>query len=188
MFILIFLVSLFFSLRFNFYSLRNIKKSFIYLFEADGEGEISPLASLSTSLAATFGTGNIVGVGQAIALGGPGAIFWMWITALLGSILQFSEGALSRKNRRKIDGEYCGGPMFYLEGIKGIGKYLALFYAFLIVLASFIIGNMIQVSSIIKTNEIKYIGIIIFVLVSFSIVGGIKKIGLICEKLIPLLT
>ena len=188
MFILIFLVSLFFSLRFNFYSLRNIKKSFIYLFEADGEGEISPLASLSTSLAATLGTGNIVGVGQAIALGGPGAIFWMWITALLGSILQFSEGALSRKYRRKIDGEYCGGPMFYLEGIKGIGKYLALFYAFLIVLASFIIGNMIQVSSIIKTNEIKYIGIIILVLVSFSIVGGIKKIGLICEKLIPLLT
>lgn len=188
MFIGIFLASVYLSLYFKFYSLRNVKKGFIYLFDNDGEGEISPISSLSTSLAACLGTGNIVGVGSAIALGGPGAIFWMWITAMFGSILQFSEGALSKRFSRKINDEYCGGPMLYLEKITKIGKPMALIYSILIILASLIIGNMIQVSSIVKTSSIKYIGIGIFILVSISIIGGIKQIGAVCGKIIPLIT
>ena len=154
-------------------------------------GEITHFQALSAALSATIGTGNIAGVATAIAIGGPGAVFWMWMTALFGMGLKYSECLLSL-NFRTIheDGTVGAGPMYYLE--KGIGqKWLGILFAVFATIASFGIGNMVQANSVaepvLKTFGVPKVvtGLIIGGLVFAVIVGGIKRIGLVASKLVP---
>ncbi len=155
------------------------------------EGEISHFQALSAALSATIGTGNIAGVGTAIALGGPGAVFWMWITALFGMALKYSEALLSL-NFRQIneDGSVSAGPMYYIE--KGLGqKWLAMLFAFFAAIASFGIGNMVQVNSVAEPALSSFgipkivTGIVLGLLTFFVIIGGIKRIGQVASRLVP---
>ncbi|MCJ7772519.1 MAG: amino acid carrier protein, partial [Desulfobacterales bacterium] len=157
-------------------------------------GEISHFQALSAALSATIGTGNIAGVGTAIALGGPGAVFWMWVTAVFGMVLKYSECLLSLKYRVvNEDGSISAGPMYYLE--KGLGqKWLGFLFAFFAAVASFGIGNMVQANSVAEPvltyfGIPKWItGVIIAVLIFAVIVGGIKRIGQVASKFVPFMT
>ena len=160
----------------------------------DDDGEITHFQALSAALSATIGTGNIAGVGIAIALGGPGAIFWMWVTAVFGMCLKYGECLLSL-NYRIIheDGKVGAGPMYYLE--KGLGqKWLGILFALFAVIASFGIGNMVQANSVAEpVLEYFHIpkiitGLIIGGLVFAVIVGGIKRIGRVASKLVPFMS
>ena len=160
---------------------------------------ISQFQSLCTALAATVGTGNIVGVAGAIALGGPGAVFWMWIIAFFGMMTNYSENVLGILYRRKNkDGEWCGGAMYYRrdglgakKNCKKIGVILAVLFSCFCILASFGIGNMSQVNAMVKNvrHTVKIpsfaIGIFLFFAVGLVVVGGIKRIASITEKLVP---
>ena len=157
-------------------------------------GEITHFQALSAALSATIGTGNIAGVGVAIASGGPGAVFWMWITALFGMALKYGECLLSLKYRTiHEDGTVSAGPMYYLE--KGLGqKWLGIFFALFAAIASFGIGNMVQANSVaepvytyLKIPKLGT-GLIIGGLVFLVIVGGIKRIGQVASKLVPFMT
>ena len=170
------------------------------------DGSITPFQAVCTALAATVGTGNIAGVAGAIALGGPGAVFWMWITALLGMCTKFAEVTLAVHFReRNVNGDYVGGPMYYIKN--GLGKnwmWLAYLYALFGVCAVFGTGNATQVNTItaaINSALINYglltessiatsnliIGILICLVVAAVLVGGIKRIGSVSEKLVPLM-
>lgn len=157
----------------------------------DDEGEITHFQALSAALSATIGTGNIAGVGTAIALGGPGAVFWMWVTAVFGMGLKYAECLLALKFRTiHDDGTVGAGPMYYLE--KGLGwKWLGILFAVFATIASFGIGNMVQANSVaeplLKTFGIPKLvtGLIIGGLVFAVIVGGIKRIGQVASRLVP---
>lgn len=172
-----------------------------------GKGAVTPFQAVTTALAATVGTGNIVGTSQAIAMGGYGAIFWLWIAALLGMIIKYSEVTLSiRYRQRNEKGDWVGGPMYYI--INGLGKgwkWLAVLFAIFATLASFGIGNLSQANSISgsindaivafipaaessKTVISIVIGVVLAVLVAVVLFGGIKRIGSITEKLIPFMS
>ncbi len=160
---------------------------------------ISQFQALTTALAATIGTGNIAGVATAIAVGGPGAIFWMWLSAFFGMMTNFSENVLGIYYRRKNSrGEWSGGAMYYLrdgfgakKGMKNVAKVLAVLFAIFCVLASFGIGNMTQVNSIADAMYTNFsipkliTGVILAVVAALVIVGGIKRIGSVTEKLVP---
>ena len=160
---------------------------------------ISQFQSLCTALAATIGTGNIVGVATAIALGGPGAIFWMWIVALFGMMTNFSENVLGIFYRRKGEnGEWHGGAMYYLKdglgsykGCKQIGAVLAVLFSVFAVLASFGIGNMSQIHSISSNMQTAFsiptliTGVVLMALAALIILGGLKRIASVTEKLVP---
>ncbi len=160
---------------------------------------ISQFQSLCTALAATIGTGNIAGVAAAIAMGGPGAIFWMWIVSFFGMMTNYSENVLGIFYRKKNPkGEWCGGAMYYLseglgakKGCAGIGKVLAVMFSAFCVIASFGIGNMTQVNTIAANMNAVFgispliIGIVLMILAAIVIVGGIKRIGSVTEKLVP---
>ncbi len=160
---------------------------------------ISQFQALSTALAATIGTGNIAGVATALVAGGPGAVFWMWVSAFFGMMTKFSENVLGIYYRKKNeDGEWSGGPMYYLEngvkhkkGIGKIAKSLAVMFAVFCVLASFGIGNMAQINSISSSMKVSFnlpsiaTGIALAVIAGFVIVGGIQRIGKVTEKLVP---
>ncbi|MCA1900885.1 MAG: sodium:alanine symporter family protein [Candidatus Hydrogenedens sp.] len=154
-------------------------------------GEISHFASLMTALAATVGTGNIIGVATAISAGGPGAVFWMWLTGVFGFATKYSEAVLSIKFRDKNEfGEFVGGPMYVLE--KGLNsKILAVLFALFTVIASFGIGNMVQSNAMSQTIENTFrlpsviTGIITAFLTALVILGGIKSIACVCEMLVP---
>ena len=162
---------------------------------------ISQFQALTTALAATIGTGNIAGVATAIAIGGPGAIFWMWVSAFFGMMTSFSENVLGIYYRRKnSDGEWSGGAMYYLEdglgkkkGMKKFAKVLAILFALFCVLASFGIGNMTQVNSISDAMYTNFdvpkliTGIVLAVITALVLVGGIKRIGSVTEKLVPIM-
>ena len=161
--------------------------------ERKGMGDISHLGALMTALASTVGVGNIAGVGTAVALGGPGAVFWMWITALFGMATKYAEGLLAVKYRRvNGHGEISGGPMFYLEsglGKKWLGTCFALFGA----LAAFGIGNMVQanttaaaISEVTGMSSIP-VGILLAVCTGLVILGGIKRIAQVAVVLVPLM-
>ena len=166
---------------------------------AKDDKQISQFQSLCTALAATIGTGNIAGVAAAIAAGGPGAIFWMWIVAFFGMMTNFSENVLGIFYRRKNEkGEWCGGAMYYLRDGLGarnncaaIGAVLAVLFSIFCVLASFGIGNMSQINSIAANMNSAFgispvvVGIILMVLAALVIVGGIKRIASVTEKLVP---
>ncbi len=157
------------------------------------EGELSPFNALMTSMAATVGTGNIVGVATAILTGGPGAIFWMWCTALVGMATKFSEATLAVKYREVTpNGSYVGGPMYYIR--KGLGekwRWLATAFAFFGAVACFGIGNLTQSNSIAKNISQTFglhdavTAVILFVLVGVVLLGGVKRIGQVAGKLVP---
>jgi len=168
-----------------------------------GTGAVTPFQAVTTALAATVGTGNIAGVTGAIALGGPGAVFWMWISAIFGMCTKFAEVTLSIYYRRRNDrGDWIGGPMYYIS--KGIGKrwaWLGSVFALFGMLASFGIGNMTQINTI--ANSISdtisiftpvdtsrsnlIIGIIVASFSAVVIIGGIKRIGSVTETLVPVM-
>lgn len=158
-----------------------------------GEGEVSAFQAVSTALAATVGTGNIAGVALAIAVGGPGAVFWMWLSALLGMTTKFAEVILSITYRVKNDeGSFYGGPMYYIS--RGLGKHwLAKIFALFGALASFGIGCMTQSNSIAEVLNASFninpviVGLVLAVLSAIVILGGIKRIGQVTEKLVPLM-
>ncbi|MBV7259034.1 alanine/glycine:cation symporter family protein [Erythrobacter crassostreae] len=183
-----------FGLR--FYPIVKLGSAFKGLFSSrkgEGSGEISPFAALSTALSGQVGTGNLAGVATAIALGGPGAIFWMWITALVGMALAFAEGSLAIRYREKTsDGVYRGGPMTYI--MMGLGKkwtWLAIVFCIGTLFSALVTGNSIQANAIADgMNELfgieEYIGgAITAILVFIVIIGGIKSIGSVAEKVIP---
>ena len=157
----------------------------------DDAGEITHFQALSAALSATIGTGNIAGVGIAIAVGGPGAIFWMWVTAFFGMALKYGECLLSLKYRViHEDGSISAGPMYYLE--KGLGqKWLGVLFALFASIASFGIGNMAQANSVAEPVEALFgipkiiTGLVIGFLVFAVIIGGIKRIGHVAAKLVP---
>ena len=162
--------------------------------DAGSEGDISQFQALTTALAATIGTGNIVGVATALAIGGPGALFWMWITGLVGMASKYSEAYLGVRFRgTDTAGEKSGGPQYYLErGIKGpIGKILGLAFAIFAVIACFGIGNMTQANAIASNVESSWsvpiwvTGLILTVMVLIVLVGGIKSIGRVTAGLVP---
>ncbi|RMF74502.1 MAG: sodium:alanine symporter family protein [Acidobacteria bacterium] len=165
--------------------------------EPDGAGDISHFQALMTALAATVGTGNIVGVATAIALGGPGALFWMWITGLVGMATKYSEALLS-VHFRETDprGEQAGGPMYYLEkGIRfrPLARGLALAFAVFAAVASFGIGNMVQANSIAGAVEHAFgvptwlTGALLVLAVGLVVLGGIRSIGRFTGVFVPLM-
>ena len=168
------------------------------------DGSISPFQAVCTALAGTVGTGNIAGVAGAVAIGGPGAVFWMWCSAFLGMCTKFSEVVLAIHFREKnAQGEYIGGPMYYIKnGLGAKWKWLASLYALFGVLTVFGTGNATQVNTIVSSIDTALtsynlinadqvavmrvmIGIIIALVVSVVLLGGIKRIGQVTEKLVP---
>ncbi|MDZ4307305.1 alanine/glycine:cation symporter family protein [Allopontixanthobacter sp.] len=180
----------------RFYPILNLGSAFSGLFKgrkSAGSGEISPFAALSTALSGQVGTGNLAGVATAISLGGPGAIFWMWITALIGMALAFAEGSLAIRYREKTsDGVYRGGPMSYI--MIGLGKkwtWLAVVFCLGTLFSALVTGNSIQANAVADgLNELFGIeewlgGAIVAALVFVVIIGGIKSIGNVAEKVVP---
>ena len=182
------------------YAMRNtLGKAFKK--QAAGKGEVTPFQAMTTALAGTVGTGNIAGVTGAIFVGGPGAVFWMWLSALVGMCTKFAEVTLAVHYRERNDkGDWVGGPMYYIKN--GLGKswvWLAYVFAFFGMVASFGIGNTTQVDSIATaintaiaavggdaTKALRIaIGLIVAIVVAVVIIGGIKRIGAITEKLVP---
>ena len=179
-----------------------------------GEGEITPFQAVSTALAATVGTGNIAGVTGAIAVGGPGAVFWMWVSAIFGMVTKYAEVVLSvRYRERNAQGDWVGGPMYYIRN--GLGRgfgWLASLFCVLGALAAFGIGNMTQVNTIATSINTAIdafggdtaahtvalfgqtvpvssivIGVIVSAIVTLVLFGGIKRIGAVAEKLVPVM-
>ena len=156
-----------------------------------GESGVTPFQAVATALASTVGTGNITGVATAITIGGPGAVFWMWVSAFFGMMTKYAEVLLAVKFREKNErNEWVGGPMYYIE--KGLGwKWLAVIFAVFAAIASFGIGNIAQSNSI--ANAVKEVagvdplitGIICAVAVAVVILGGISRIASVTEKLVP---
>jgi AGCS family alanine or glycine:cation symporter len=159
--------------------------------EAEGEGDVSHFGALTTALAATIGTGNIVGVATAVAAGGPGAVLWMWLTGVFGIATKYAEAVLSVKYRVKgADGRMAGGPMYALE--RGMGaRWLGLVFAALTAVAAFGIGCMVQANSIAgmvrETLGVAgaWTGLVLAALTAFVILGGIRSIARVCEALVP---
>lgn len=195
------LVGLWFTVRSGFFQLRGwrlwLSGTLKSLFRKDGghrdSGSITQFQALSTALAATVGTGNIAGVASAIALGGPGAVFWMWVSAFLGMMTSFAENALGIIYRRRDSrGRWSGGAMAYMErGLRA--KPLAVLYAALLVLASFGVGNMTQINSMSAVLSDSFAvppavtGILSAILIGLVILGGLKRIASVSEMLVPLM-
>ncbi|HWH17447.1 MAG TPA: alanine/glycine:cation symporter family protein [Allosphingosinicella sp.] len=189
-------IGLYMMIGLRFYPLRQLGPAFTGLFRKSGErgaGEISPFAALSTALSGQVGTGNLAGVATAIALGGPGAIFWMWVTAIIGMALAFAEGALAIRYREITpEGHYRGGPMSYITyGLGPKWKWLAVLFSIGTLVSAIVTGNMIQANSVGDsfqqlTGWDEWIGgLLIAALVFVVIIGGIKSIGAVAEKIVP---
>ena len=159
--------------------------------DSDGTGDVSQFGSLATALAATIGTGNIIGVATAIALGGPGAVLWCWLTGVFGISTKYAEGLLAIKYRQKTsNGKMLGGPMYALE--KGLGwKWLAVLFALFTAIASFGIGNTVQANAIATVASESYgispylSGIFICLMTGAVVLGGVKSIARVCSMLVP---
>ncbi|VTX62229.1 Amino-acid carrier protein AlsT [Haemophilus influenzae] len=185
---------LYLTLRLGFIQIRYLPRALGYLFKKDkgGKGDVSSFAALCTALAATIGTGNIVGVATAVQAGGPGAIFWMWLVALLGMATKYAECLLAVKYRvRDKNGFMAGGPMYYIErglGIKWLAKLFALFG---VMVAFFGIGTFPQVNAITHAMQdtfnipILVTAIIVALLVGLIILGGVKRIATTSSVIVP---
>ncbi len=156
-------------------------------------GDISPFGALSVALAATIGTGNIIGVATAIALGGPGAVFWCWIVGVFGIATKYAEGVLAVRYRvTSADGEVRGGPMYAIQNGMNC-KWLAIFFALMTMLASFGVGNLAQSNAVAVTIRESFrippfvTGILMTALVAAVVLGGLKSIARVCEKIVPLM-
>ena len=188
------------TLGLGFMPWRKVAYGFRLLFDKDGatgKGEVKPFNALMTALSATVGTGNIAGVATAIALGGPGAIFYMWLIALFGMATKYAE-AVCAVTYREVDGtgKYVGGPMYYLRNAVGefapeLGKWLGLAFAIFGAVAAFGIGNAVQVNEMAAAldNSLgvpKWLtGVVVAVLVGLVVSGGIRRIGDVAGKLVP---
>ena len=154
------------------------------------EGDISAHNALMTALSATIGTGNIIGVATAIAIGGPGALFWMWMTALVGMATKYSEAVLAVRFREKdAKGHYVGGPMYFIKnGLSAEWKWLGGVFAFFATIAAFGIGNSIQVNSIANVFQenyaisTRYTGGVLALLVFIVTIGGVKRIAQVAGR------
>lgn len=165
--------------------------------EEEGDGSLSSFQSLATAVAAQVGTGNIAGVATAILSGGPGAILWMWIMAILGMSTISVEASLAQKYRVRRDGELVGGPAYYLSaglkehGKEGLGKFLAGFFAVTIIIALGFVGNMVQSNSMASVMGSAFgipqivIGIIIAIAAALIFIGGVERIGKFAELVVP---
>lgn len=159
--------------------------------DKDASGDVSQFGALATALAATIGTGNIVGVATAVAMGGPGAVFWCWLTGVFGIATKYAEGLLAIKYREVTsDGRMLGGPMYALE--KGLGwKWLAVLFSLFTACASFGIGNTVQANAIATIAQSTYgvsptiVGLVVCSLVGAVILGGVKSIAKVCGMLVP---
>ena len=162
---------------------------------AESDGEIPPFQALMTSLSATVGTGNIAGVATAVFLGGPGALFWMWLTALVGMATKYSEAVLAVRFREVDErGSYVGGPMYYIRN--GLGKkwaWMGVLFAIFAAIAGFGIGNTVQANSVADVMEATFglphwiSGVILMVLVGMVLIGGIRRIGQVASALVPIM-
>lgn len=157
----------------------------------EGQGDITPFQALTTALSATIGTGNIAGVATAIFLGGPGAVFWMWICAIFGMATKYAEAVLAVKFRHVLpDGTMQGGPMRYISDGLGI-KWLGWFFALMGCIAAFGIGSMVQSNSVAVALEHTWnvppviTGLVMAIMTGVVIIGGIKRIGRVTEKIVP---
>ena len=209
MLVLIIGTGIFMSVRTGFFQITRIKtwanETFLAIFKkksvtkTDEKKAITQFQALSTALAATIGTGNIAGVATAVCIGGPGAVFWMWLSALFGMMTSFSENVLGIYFRKKNEhGEWSGGAMYYLEeglkekkGLRHIAKPLSVMFAIFCVLASFGIGNMAQSNSISSAMQSNFniptvvTGVVLAVIAALVVLGGIKRIAKVTEKLVP---
>ena len=189
---------LYLTLGMRFMPMRRIGIAFRLLFKsrsvkAGEPGEITPFQSLMTALSATVGTGNIAGVGTAIALGGPGAVFWMWITALVGMATKYAEAVLAVKYRETDErGRYVGGPMYYIKN--GLGKrwaWLGWLFALFAMVAGFGIGNAVQSNSVAAVVSANLgtpnwvTGLVMAGLTFMVIIGGVKRIARVAENIVP---
>ncbi len=203
-------VGLFLSFRTGFIQFRKFPTAMkntagkIFAKDQAGHGSMTPFQAVCTALSATVGTGNIAGVAGAIAIGGPGAVFWMWVSALLGMCTKFAEVTLAVHFRERNDhGDYVGGPMYYIKnGLGAKWKWLAILFAAFGTITVFGTGNATQVNTItasINTCLLSFgiisednmnisciiIGVIIMLIVALVLLGGVKRIGRVSEKLVP---
>ncbi len=202
MLILILGVGFFMSLGLKLMPILKLGTGFSLLFKGtkakdgeESEGEIPPYQALMTAMSATVGTGNIAGVATAVFLGGPGALFWMWLTALVGMATKFSEAVLAVKYREVDEhGNHVGGPMYYIKN--GLGQkwaWLGTAFAIFGAIAGFGIGNTVQSNSIAQVVEANFgvptvaTGLVAMVLVGAVLIGGIKRIGSVAGALVPLM-
>ena len=192
---------IFFTIRLGFVQIRKfgagMKKLFgnFSLHGKDQENGLSSFQALTTAIAAQVGTGNIAGAATAIASGGPGAIFWMWLSAFFGMATIYSEAVLAQKTRVEQDGQLIGGPVYYIKYLfKGkFGKFLAGFFSVALILALGFIGNMVQSNSIGDAFHTAFgipawsIGIVVALIAGFVFLGGVKRIARVTEKVVPLM-
>ena len=196
MLVLLLGTGMYLTLGLGFLTLRRIPQAFGLLFggfRGQGDGDIPPFRALMTSLSATIGTGNIAGVATAITLGGPGALFWMWITALFGMATKYAEGVLAVKYREQDDlGGYSGGPMYYIKN--GLGprfKWLAFAFALFGALAGFGLANTVQSNSVaqVLADNVnipwEVTGVVLMIFVGSVILGGIQRIGAAAAAIVP---
>ncbi len=200
MLVLLFGVGLYLTVGLRFLPWRRIPNAFLLLWrgrktDASAKGDITPFQALMTALSATVGTGNIAGVGTAIALGGPGAVFWMWLTALIGMATKYAEAVLA-VHFREVDhrGMHVGGPMYYIKN--GLGKkarWLAFLFALFGMLAGFGIGNTVQSNSVADVLQAHFsvptwvTGLVLAVIAAAVILGGIKRLGQVTARLVPVM-
>lgn len=197
--ILLLITGFYYTLRLGFLQFIHLPKAIRYIFEKEeggGVGDVSAFASLCTALAATIGTGSIVGVATALRVGGPGALFWMWVSAILGMATKYAEGVLAIKYR-SIDenGEVAGGPMYYIEQGMGIKwRWLAKLFAFFgAVTALMGCGTFPQVNAITESVShafnvpIPLVGAVVTIATAAVIIGGIKSISSVAEFIVPLM-
>lgn len=194
--VLIFGTGIYLTLGLRFMTIRRIPAAFGLLFRGTrgrGDGEISPFGALMTALSATIGTGNIAGVATAIAIGGPGALFWMWLAALFGIATKFAEAVLAVHYREHdVQGHYKGGPMYYIRnGLKRHWHWLGFLFAVFGSLAGFGIANTVQSNSVSQVLDTAFgiptlvSGLVLAALVGAVILGGIRRIAHVTSVLVP---
>ncbi|MFD0988212.1 alanine/glycine:cation symporter family protein [Methyloligella solikamskensis] len=198
MLVLLLGVGLYLTVGLRFRTITNIPGAFAMLWKGrhrEGDGEITPFNALMTSLAATIGTGNIAGVATAIFLGGPGAVFWMWMTALVGMATKYSEAVLAVRYRERDErGQYVGGPMYYIRnGLGARWGWLAFLFALFASVAGFGIGNTVQANSVADALEASFgvphwlTGLVLVALVGAVLIGGIQRIANVAGALVPIM-
>ena len=196
---------IFFTIRLKFIQVRKFGEGCRLVFghfKSSGgerkEGEMTPFQSLATAIAAQVGTGNLTGAATALIAGGPGAIFWMWVSAFFGMATIYGEATLAQEYKTKKDGEVTGGPVYYIhQAFKGtFGRVLAVIFAIFIILALGFMGNMVQSNSIgaafsgvFESRNINIppvaIGIILAVIAAFIFVGGTTRLAAVVERIVP---
>lgn len=193
-------VGIYFTIRLKLPQILSIKEIFTLPFkrneDAAESGGVSSFGALATSIAGQVGTGNIGGVATAIMAGGPGAIFWMWLSGILGMSTIFGEAVLAQVYREKHDGEYVGGPAYYIaNGLKNkkLGKVLGASFSILIIMALGLIGNMVQSNSMSAGMQVAFganptvVGVIVAIVAALIFIGGIKRISSFAEIVVPLM-